>query len=251
MIKKYKLFHDILIVDDENLARHRLQTMLESYFPNATYRHARNGIEALELISRKPPELLFLDVQMPGLSGIDVARQISADTFPIIFQTAFDSFAIDAFDVSACDYLLKPFTADRLLRSLERAGNLVDSRLYLENLSKHYSSAGRPVENLSVSSGNEIRVINPKNLACFVSKNHYTCLMINGKEFTSSLSLDKLETILDQSIFLRVHRNAIINYNFFSSLVRGERDQIVLSNGETVEVSRRRLQALKERLNLR
>lgn len=243
------VFKDILIVDDEALARQRLQSMLESLLPTASFRHAKDGLEALSRISEKSPDLMLLDVQMPGIDGVDVARQISSESFPIIFQTAYDKFAIDAFEVSACDYLLKPIAAERLSRALEKASDRILAVQHLKNLSQYCTGQGRPVRALSVSSSKESRMVHAADVACFVSKNHYTCLTIEGHEFTSTLSLDRLEELLDPQIFMRVHRNAIINFKFFKALSRGETDQILLTNGDLVEVSRRRLSAVKERLS--
>jgi len=204
-----------LIVDDEEPARELLRAFLERQGDVQIVGEAGDGVDAVEMIRRLSPDLVFLDVQMPGLNGLDVAGAIPADELPlIVFVTAYDQYALRAFEVSACDYLLKPFDADRLASTMrrvvahrERSGHEVARAI--RSLLAHVQTA-REEQIVVKSDGRHL----------FLQNDEIEWIEAVGKDLRIHLGanvlvvrepLNSLERRLDSAAFLRVHRSAIVN----------------------------------------
>lgn len=238
----------VLVVDDEPLARRSIIRHLRVARPEAQIREAGDGFAALEALRESSAHLVFLDVEMPEMSGLDVLRQLPRPRPKIIFATAYQHFAVQAFEENACDYLVKPFTPERLWAALERALDELDTDAKLGGLERSLASSGDRLERLALRSGQRLEVVSLEEVTCFVSQGHLTYVHAGRRELITELSLQHLEERIDPAAFVRVHRSAIVR---LSRIVR-VRDQmpasVELDNGMTVPLSRRSRAILRARL---
>lgn len=208
----------ILIADDEQSARELIIYYLEQVQPSAEILQAADGKTALALLTKENPDILFLDIKMPGLTGIDVLRQRDSAPLPaIIFTTAFDEFALPAFDFEAIDYLLKPFEKERFDKAFEKATRYIH---YVTN------TANKPwPEQLSVKKGTKTVLIPVNDIRYFQSQGAYVEACTGDRNWLIDLPLYELETRLDPARFLRIHRSLIIQSRFvkeINSLLNGD-----------------------------
>lgn len=253
----------ILIVDDEALARQRVARYLrqfgQEFPPEFLIEEAESGLRAVELIHSFHPEIIFLDIEMPGLNGLEVLQQFEERSFHVIFQTAYDQFAIRAFEECACDYLLKPFTAERLHQALSRALNRVADDEKLRALETQLAvrpdggGAGRGyLQKLTVKQGNRLRIVAAREIFCFVSRDHCTCAYFNDGDQTlegiCGLSLARLAERLDAREFRQLHRNNIVRVAAIVALSRSRQGEVAveLANGMKLPVSRNNQREAKE-----
>jgi two-component system LytT family response regulator len=242
-----------LLVDDEPPARKRLRRMLEAEGV-AIIGEASNGLEALERIDALKSELdaVFLDIEMPELDGMETARAIGPEGPLIVFVTAYDEFALQAFDTHAIDYLVKPVAAPRLEKALQK----IRSR-HTTQLSQALDEVAtrRAPQRMAVKSGDRHIVIDLARIAAILAKDHYAAIQIDGRELLADDPLDAQEKKLDPETFLRVHRSAIVNLSFVRELEReGDRKYVaVLSDAAKtrVAIARDRLDEVKKRLGLK
>ncbi len=247
----------ILIVEDEALARQRVTRYVRQFGQNFLIEEAENGLRAVELIHSFHPEIIFLDVEMPGLDGFEVLQQFEERPFHVIFQTAYDQFAIRAFEESACDYLLKPFAAERLHQALARALSRVADERKLRALEKQL--AARPdgsgkgyLSKLTVKQGNRLRIVTTDEISCFVSRDHYTCVYFNSDRNTiegiCELSLGRLIEQLDPQQFKQLHRSSIVRLASIIAHSRSRQGEVSveLANGMKLPVSRNNQRQAKE-----
>jgi two-component system LytT family response regulator len=232
-----------LIVDDEELARQRLKRLLRAFPEVEVVGEAADGEEALAKIAELRPDLVFLDIQMPGCNGMEVALSLPSPAPKIIFCTAYDEYAIEAFEVNAADYVLKPASRARLGKALERvrsrgAAEMPDLRM-----------TGAPRRFLG-KRGNRYRVIPIEEVLFFTSEEGLTRLHTAEKAFWMEPSLSDLEDRLGSGDFCRVSRRALVRLEAVTEVVPliGGNGQVRMSNGETLAVSRRRMKELLHRL---
>ena len=246
-----------LIVDDEELARKRLQRMLEPFADIEIVGEAENGAEAVMRIEGERPDLLFLDVQMPDLDGFGVLRMVEAETLPqVVFVTAFDQYAVNAFEVNAIDYLLKPVHRQRL----EQAINKVREKLPLvtetnEQLHQLLESLRQPAKSflrrLPVRSQNRILILAVDQITSLRIDRGVVCVTTADGEFwTKYTALTELEDLLDPQVFRRVHRQVIVNLNHIREINAFDNNtaRLTLSGGLQVNVSRSHLPDLRQAL---
>ncbi len=208
----------ILVVDDEPLARQRLRRYLNQYNSSFAIAEAGTGLQAVELIKGFAPDIILLDIEMPGLSGFEVLQQFEERPFSIIFQTAYDEFAIRAFEEHACDYLLKPFTPERFAQALDHAITRRSDEERLKSLESKISEKEGCLRRLTVKQGGRLTVVEDRDITCFVSRDHYTCVYFDGqREGISDLSLNRLAERLDPAIFKQLHRNNIVKISAITS----------------------------------
>ena len=236
-----------LIVDDEPVARAGLRAMLGAFDWVSVVGEAADGASAVEAIDRLRPELVFLDVQMPGLLGTEVARRIEHQPF-IIFTTAHSQHAVTAFEVSAVDYLLKPFGAVRLAAALERVRSAVGEPAtggVLERLSGALASG--PITRLFVRTGGALVPLAAASVSHFDAEGDHVFAYAGGMRHVLSLPLSRLEERLDPTRFVRVHRAHIVNLDHVRSFRPDARGNLraELTDGAVVPVSRSRAQALR------
>ena len=221
----------ILIADDEQSARELIVYYLSQTSYSPIVFHASDGRTALELLAKEKPDILFLDVKMPELDGIEVLKQRDASPLPaIIFTTAFDEFALPAFDYEATDYLLKPFGKKRFDKALEKAARYV-------HLIK---SAGPWLEQLSIKKGNKTQLIAVNEVKYFRSQGAYVEVRSTDKVSLINTPLYELEASLDPARFTRIHKSLIIcwkNIKEIRSLVNGD-FLVMMNNGEQLRGSR-------------
>ena len=241
-------------VDDEALARQRVARFARQFDPTLLVEVADSGLRAVELINAFRPDVIFLDIEMPGLNGFEVLQQCAARPFQVIFQTAYDQFAIRAFEENACDYLLKPFTAERLQQSLTRAlGQQADeARLHaLEAQLAQRDPGERWLRRYTVKQGTRLRLVEEVEVLCFISQDHYTCVYFNDaqglREGIVDLSLARLLERLDPAVFQQLHRNNIVRTAAIKALARAREGEmfVELLHGLKLPVSRRQQAAVR------
>ena len=241
----------VLIVDDEPPARERLRSMLAEAGGFDVAGEAGNGVEALELVDRLTPDIVLLDVRMPGIDGLEVARQLATQPEPpaIIFTTAFDEYALQAFESEAIAYLLKPIRAEKLLAALAKAGRL--SRPQLQQVATAARQDPRR-SHIGVRGREGLKLIPIDEIFCFQADQKYTTVKhVNGEDLIED-SLKTLEEEFVQS-FVRIHRNALVNTKFLERIARDATGQhFVHLRGlpDALEVSRRMAGDLKDRFRI-
>ncbi len=215
-----------LIVDDEAPLRSYLKRQLARLWPELTViAEAANGVTALEAIHAHKPDIAFLDIQMPGLSGLEVAEQIG-DICRIVFITAFDQYAIDAFEKAAVDYLLKPVMDERMQTTIERlqahiGNHPPDLSQLLRDLSRQIRPAADYLQWLKVGRQDEITLLPVDEVDYFHAGDKYISVFSAGKEWVIRTSLKDLESRLDPQRFWRIHRSTIVR---LEAVIRVTRD---------------------------
>ncbi len=255
----------VLIVDDEPPAREGLRLLLARDPQVELAGEAANGYEAISLIRQERPDLIFLDVQMPELDGFDVLERIGREALPaVIFVTAYDRYALQAFEVQALDYLLKPFSDERFFKALQRAkkqilqGDTPAIRQRLQGLltqrrAARGTAAAQPVlsaapclERLMVKAGGRVSFFAVEEIDWIEAADYYVLLHVGNKTHLLRETIAHLEARLDSQRFLRIHRSTIVN------LARVKECQpqgngealVILQNGAKLKLSRRRRKVL-------
>jgi two-component system LytT family response regulator len=235
-----------LLVDDEEPARGRLRRLLAEAPDVEIVGEAGDGEHAMEEIARLTPDVVFLDIQMPGCTGMEVAASLPRPRPHIIFCTAFDQYAVDAFELSAVDYLLKPVNRARLAQALDRVrqGHKSDDAIEKATL------AAAPPARFLGRRGSAYRVVAARDVLCFVSEDGITKLYAADQHYWMSPTLNDLETRLDTRQFFRISRGAIVNLDAVREVAptAGGHGEVTLKEGSKHEVSRRRFKELTERL---
>jgi len=227
-----------VIVDDEELARRFLRELLAAHPEIELAAECANGFEAVKAVSESAPDLLFLDVQMPKLDGFEVLELI--DPGPaVIFVTAYDQYAMRAFDAHAVDYLLKPFSAERFEKALDRAkARLGERRLPVEVAEER--PAGERPQRLVVRDGARVHVIPLDKLDYAEAQDDYVALHSAGKSHLKQQTIANLEAALDPARFVRIHRSAIVNLERVARIEPyGKESRLaILADGTRLPVSR-------------
>lgn len=238
-----------LIADDERLARSELRRLLENHPAIEIIDEAANGEEAVEKINRLRPELVFLDIQMPGKTGFDVLENLEEGVNPdVIFTTAFDEFALKAFEFDAIDYLLKPIEPARLEQALRKLEE--DQTAYEEKLQPNRIFGES--DQVFVKDGNKYWFIRLNTVRLFESIGNYVRIYFDQNKPLLLRSLNALEERLDPNVFFRANRKHIINLRMIESIEPYFSGGILvkLKGGEKVEVSRRQAVRFKDFLSL-
>jgi len=246
----------VVIVDDEPLVRSGLRSLLEKERDVTIVAEARNGTEALEAIHGGTPDVVFLDVQMPGMDGFEVLAGIDAAVRPaIVFVTAFDEYAIRAFDVHAVDYLLKPFDADRFRLALDRVrvrrSEMPGSNnARLDALLSELKSAKRHADRLLLKHDGNVIIVRVADIDWIESADNYVRVHTRGARYRVRQTIKTLESQLDPAQFARAHRSAIVNIDRVRSLAPMAAGEyvIALSTGEKVALSRGYRDSFRKRL---
>jgi two-component system LytT family response regulator len=241
----------ILVVDDEAPARERLKRLLDSIEGVELIGEAEDGPQAVGLIEREQPDLVLLDIQMPGLDGFGVIEALEEPP-PIVFVTAYDEYAIRAFEINALDYLLKPFSRERLEQAVRRAQEELAEE---HNLSARFAplleslvAQGRYLTRLAVRDGNRIRVLDANEVDWIGVEDEQTFVHSESKAYPIRRTLADLEARLDPARFFRAHRSAIVNLDRVKEIVpwfKGSH-KLRLTTGAEVELSRAQARALRK-----
>ena len=230
-----------VLVDDEVLAREYLRELLRAHPEIVVAAECANGFEAVKAIAETCPDLLFLDVQMPKLDGFEVLELIEpAQALVVIFVTAYDQYAMRAFDAHAVDYLLKPFSAERFERALERARARLGEHRGLPEMASEVRPAGVRPQRLVVKDGTRVHVIPIGKLDYVAAQDDYVALHSGGKSYLKQQTIGSLEGLLDPARFVRIHRSAIVNLERVARVEPyGKESRIaILTDGTRLPVSR-------------
>lgn len=236
----------VIIADDEIPARHLLREYLADYPSYNIIAECKNGVEAISIINVLQPDIVFLDIQMPGKNGFEVLQEI--ETIPrIIFSTAYDQYALKAFEVNAIDYLLKPYTKERFIQAMTRLQN--SSSNFLQNIRGLSESLQVKVypERILVEKGNKLISIPVKDIQWIEAEGDYAKIHASGQSFLSNKGIGELESKLNPEQFQRIHRSYIISLAAIAEVHKeANGPQIVLQNGIVLKVSRSYQDALKK-----
>jgi two-component system LytT family response regulator len=238
-----------LIVDDEELARRLLREMLASHPEIEIVGECGNGMEAVKAVAQHEPELLFLDVQMPKLSGFDVLELVDPAGLAVIFVTAFDQYAMKAFDVHAVDYLLKPYSKERFEAALERAkSQKAEKAPDAAALAATARPAGQFLERIVVKDGTKVTLVPTTKLDYVEALDDYVSLVTEGKKLLKQQTISSLEAALDPAVFVRIHRSFVVNFERVSRIEPyGKESKVaVLGNGVKLPVSRAGYERLRK-----
>lgn len=239
----------VLVVDDERRARERLTRLLAAMPGVEVMGEASSGVGALEAISKTQPDAVFLDIQMPELSGFDVLTALPPAGRPmIVFVTAYDRYALQAFEVSAVDYLLKPVTPAAVARALDRLRDR-GAQSRLTQLVTHLDHS-QPIARVVGKRQHQFHVLSVESIEAFLSEHDVVFAATATERFIIEKSLRELETLLDPQRFTRVHKQAIVNLDRLSVVEPVASGGAVarLMSGRTIEVSRRFGPSLRNRL---
>ena len=232
-----------MIVDDEPLARQRIEDLLAKVEDVDVVGEADTGPAAVETIQSLEPDLVFLDVQMPGMTGVEVMERIGIERMPVtIFTTAYDQYAVKAFELMALDYLMKPFDDDRFFQALDRARESIRA------------SAGRRgpryLERLGVESRGQVRFVPVDRIDYITADGPYAELHIGERTLALRERMQTLEERLDPEVWFRIHRSAIVRLDRVDAMLRrsGGDYAVRLRDGTVLSLSRARREELERRL---
>lgn len=252
----------VLIVDDEPGARRRINRLLSKEMDIEVIGQAGSGANALSIIQQKKPDLVFLDVQMPGMSGIEVVKNLESDQLPtVIFVTAFDQYAVQAFELAALDYLMKPFDDERFEQALSRArhslkkptddlaekfGTLLQSFHQKEPAGKQY------IERIAVETRGQLRIIPVDKIDYIKASGNYVDLHVGSEKLLVREQMQQLETKLSPKLFYRIHRSSIVRLDEIEHLIvnPGGDYAVRLRSKQLLKVSRNRWGELTLRLGI-
>lgn len=234
----------VIIVDDESSGRKLIKEYLDEYVDYFIVGEANNGVDAVKIINEFKPDLVFLDIQMPGLNGFEVINYLE-EIPQIIFSTAFDKYALQAFEVHAVDYILKPYTQERFKIAIDRIdSNFEKLRPFTENLLLNKVSFP---ERILVQTSKKLITIAVKDIIRIQAFGDYSKLFTIENSFLSNFGISVLETKFNPKTFLRVHRSSIININFVQEVVKNlTAFDVIMNNNDIVRVSRGYLDNVKK-----
>lgn len=239
----------VAIVDDELLARSVLREYLARHDDIDIVAECANGFEAVKAIAELAPELVFLDIQMPRLDGFEVAELIGAKT-RLIFVTAYDQYAVKAFECHALDYLLKPFSEQRFEQALAhaRAQRSAPAELTaVQALAREAATRNAPLDRVLIRDGAKVHVIASARIDYIEAQDDYISIRSEGKSYLKSQTLAQLETQLDPAKFLRVHRSYLLNIDGIARIEAATKDShvAILRDATRIPVSKAGYQKLK------
>jgi two-component system LytT family response regulator len=236
---------NVLIVDDEPLARAGLALLLEEETAISSVAEARNGAEAVEMIRTRRPDLVLLDVQMPEMDGFGVLKALGAENMPpVIFVTAHDKYAIQAFEVNAIDYLLKPATRERFQQALARVRERVSTQgldnQHVLSLLHQLSAPPKFLARVALRTAGKISFVNIEDVMYVQAAENYVQLHLKASRHLLHVPIATLESSLDPAMFLRIHRSLVVNVRHIQELETGPHGEyiVVLKNGPRLQSSR-------------
>jgi two-component system LytT family response regulator len=233
----------VIIVDDEPLARAVVREYLAAHPDVTIVAECGNGFDAVKAVSELAPDLMFLDVQMPKLNGFEVLELLGR-TLPVIFTTAYDTYALKAFDVHAVDYLLKPFSEERFAEALSHARRRLqgtdESAPDIEALVADARPRQGPVERVLIRDGSQVHVIPVDRIDYVEAQDDYVCYVADGKSYLKDQTMGAAEGQLDPARFVRIHRSYLLNIERIGRVELYAKDSrvAILRDGRKLPVSR-------------
>jgi two-component system LytT family response regulator len=233
-----------IIIDDESKGRTALREKLKTYCPEVqVVAEAADGKDAIQLISKHTPQLLFLDIEMPRMNGFEMLNLIPEKPFHVIFTTAYDQYAIKAIKYAAFDYLLKPIDIDELKAAILRISQAkaTDTTRQAAYLQENIAHPKKQLSKLAIPTLDGLHFYDISDIIHLEANSNYTNIhFINSKKLIASRTLKDFEELLPTDIFFRPHHSHLINLNYIKRYIRGDGGQIELQNGTYVDVSRRK-----------
>jgi len=244
-----------VIIEDEMPARELLKAYLSKESDIEIAEECENGFEGIKAIAMHHPDLIFLDVQMPKLTGFEMLELL--DEFPqIIFTTAYDQYAIKAFELNAVDYLMKPFSKERFSQAIEKARKRIvdkeNSETTVKTLVKKVKEEAGTIDRIFVKTGSRIDVIPVSEIIRIDAQDDYAEIITKNKSYLKKETMNFLEKNLPQANFIRVHRSSIINSDYMEKIEKYGKESyiVVLKDGSRVNVSKSRIKELRNTLGI-
>ncbi|HSK12901.1 MAG TPA: response regulator [Phnomibacter sp.] len=239
-----------LIIDDEPNCCRTIEMLLHKYVPDIQVAGTcTDGIEGMEAIGRLQPDIVFLDIEMPRLNGLEMLEKLPGINFHLVFTTSYDQYALKAFRFSAIDYLLKPVGKDDLLRAMQKIRKFSRTDPQQIELLMQKMQQPRSITRMAAPTTEGLQMIPIDQIISGEANDNYTILhQKTGKPLLISQTLKDVEDTLSDHAFLRVHRCHLININEIEKYVRGEGGYVVMSNGSTIDVSRAKKETLLRHL---
>ena len=235
----------VMIVDDEELARGLVREFLAQHKDIEIVAECANGFDAVKAITELAPDLVFLDIQMPKLNGFEVVELAGADTH-YIFVTAYDQYALKAFEVHAIDYLLKPYSQRRFDEALAHARARLSPQTSIAAALNQAQARSRPIERVLIRDGARVHVIATADIDYIEAQDDYVEVNAQGKGYLKNARLAELESQLDPAMFVRIHRSYILNVGCMERIEQGkDSHSAVLRDGSRLPVSRSGYQKVK------
>ncbi|MEM6514821.1 MAG: LytTR family DNA-binding domain-containing protein [Bacteroidota bacterium] len=236
----------VLIIDDEEAGRKLIKEYLEDYKELILLGEANNGVDAVKLINEFKPDLVFLDIQMPGMTGFDVLTHLE-ELPQIIFSTAYDQYALKAFEVHAVDYLLKPYTKERFKTAVEKSNQTAENNKARPLTESLLMDTPQYPERILVQSQNKLVTVALDDVIWIEAYGDYSKLVTKKKIFVSNYGISTLEEKLNPTAFIRVHRSSIINLSKVKELNKYTKSyDVSMINGDVVRVSRGYMENIKK-----
>lgn len=233
-----------VIIDDEAKGRIALHQKIKDYCPAIkVVAEAASGGEAIAIIDKFKPLLIFLDIEMPGMNGFEMLNRVTEKNFHVIFTTAYDQYAIKAIKYAAFDYLLKPVDVEELKQAVARVSEATRAELkkQVEVLRQNTDGRGKQMNKLAIPTLEGLLFIDIQTIVYLEASSNYTHLFLSDKtKLTASKTLKEFEDLLPAEFFFRPHHSYLINLNFIKKYIKGDGGQIELQTGAIVEVSRRK-----------
>jgi two-component system LytT family response regulator len=243
-----------IIIDDEKLARSLLREYLQGIGEVEVVAEYENGFEGLKGITSLKPDLIFLDIQMPKLNGFEMLELLS-DIPHVIFVTAYDQYAVKAFENNAVDYLLKPYSQERLMAAVDKAKELIINESHrndgIQTLLEEHDRQIESIDRIAVKTGSKIKIIFLEEIQYLESQDDYVMIYTEAGKYLKQKTMKYFERALPSQAFLRVHRSYMVRLDFVSQIELYEKDSYVikLKNGQTIPVSKSGYGRLRSALN--
>jgi two-component system LytT family response regulator len=251
-MNNFKQKRKVLIVDDEPLALQSIRIALENFQQIEIAGECTNGFDAVKMVKEMKPDILFLDIKMPKLDGFDVIELLGDDTPFIVFVTAYDEYAIKAFEARAVDYLLKPVKVERLAKTLDQIEERIHSKyiLPLETIIQDHQKNNLPLKRILIREGSKIHIIPASSIFCIEAQENYVSIHTKEGSYLKNESMSNLISLLDNKVFCQVHRSYIINVNYLSKIEHYSKDsrEAIMKNEKTIPISRSGYSRLMELL---
>lgn len=244
-----------IIIDDEKLAREIIKKYLNEHKEIELTTEASNGFEAVKKINEEKPDLIFLDIQMPKISGFEMLELLDEPPV-IIFTTAYDQYALKAFEVNAADYLLKPFSQERFNEALEKAYKFLKDKSrqnkVINNLIEHTNKEIEYLERIVIKDGSEINIIPVDKIKWIEAQDDYVMIHSDEGKFLKQKTMKYLEEHLPPEGFIRIHRSYIVAINRIQKIESYEKEsyRIITKNNEKLPVSKSGYSKLKEKIDI-
>ena len=239
----------VIIVDDEKLARDLIVNYLSDEDNIEIIAQYNNGLNALKGIKEHQPDIVFLDVQMPKITGLELIELLEF-TPQIIFTTAYDQFAVKAFELNAIDYLMKPFSKQRLLKALSKAIEKSNNSDFIK-LKNTFTEFAKQNERIAVKKGNKIAIIPFEEILYITAQDDYIQIVTEQESFLKKQTLESIKQSLTDHFFV-IHRSHIINMKFLKHIEKEGKENYfaIMKNGKPLKISRSNYPLLKQKLNL-